>query len=89
MGTAHTMSDLPFPIAAKTGSAQIHNNTAENAFFVGYIPGKQDGANTGSRFAIIILIEEAREGSLNAVPIAKEVMSWYYTHRLQAKDTTK
>jgi penicillin-binding protein 2 len=84
MGTAYTMHDLGFPVAAKTGSAQIHNNTAENAFFVGYIPGTPgDGANSGSQFAVLILIEQAREGSLNAVPIAKDVFQWYYIHRLK------
>jgi cell division protein FtsI/penicillin-binding protein 2 len=86
LGTAYTMHDLPFPIAAKTGSAQIHNNTKENAFFVGYIPASDkitDNGNSGSQLAILILIEEAHDGSLNAVPIAKDVMNWYYTHRLK------
>lgn len=97
MGTAYTLHDLPFPVAAKTGSAQIQNNTKENAFFVGYIPalskasdGKivqagSDSANSGSEIAILILIEHAKEGSLNAVPIAKDIFNWYYDNRLKAK----
>jgi len=28
------------------------------------------------------LVENAREGSLNAVPVAKDVLEWYYWNRL-------
>ena len=33
--------------------------------------------------AILILVERAKEGSLNAVPIAKDVFNWYYENRLK------
>lgn len=104
LGTAHVMSDLPFAVAGKTGSAQVRNNEQENAFFVGYLPadsafvakttsakeaasakaGAPD-ANTGAQIAILVLVENSREGSLNAVPIAKDVLAWYYEHRLRVK----
>ncbi len=77
MGTAHTLNDLPFTIGAKTGSAQVQNNTQENAFFVGYAPYNDP------QIAILILVENSKEGSLNAVPIAKDVLSWYYEHRIK------
>ncbi|MBI5220854.1 MAG: hypothetical protein HY978_03415 [Candidatus Liptonbacteria bacterium] len=38
--------------------------------------------NSGPPLAILILIENAREGSLNTVPIAKDVLWWYWAHRL-------
>jgi len=92
LGTAHTLSDLPFSVAAKTGSAQVRNNQQENAFFVGYLPavvslsgtkaGAPSNVDTGSQLAILILIENSKEGSLNAVPVAKEVLNWYYEHRI-------
>ncbi len=77
MGTAHLLFDLPFGVAAKTGSAQVQNNTQENAFFVGYTPVDKP------QIAILVLIENAKEGSLNAVPIAKDVLAWYYEHRIK------
>lgn len=77
LGTAHTLSDLPFKVGAKTGSAQIQNNTQENAFFVGYAPFDN------SQIAILVVIERSKEGSLNAVPIAKDVLNWYYEHRIK------
>ena len=76
-GTAHLLSGLPFKIAAKTGSAQIQGNTKINASFVGYAPADNP------EIAILILVENAREGSLNAVPVAKDVLEWYYYNRIQ------
>lgn len=75
-GTAKTMADLPFIAAGKTGSAQIDNNTKENAFFVGYAPADDP------QISVLVLVENSKQGSLNAVPIAKDVLNWYYEHRL-------
>ena len=61
-----------------------------NAFFAGYMPaGGSDGQSAGSssdkpQIAILVLIENAKEGSLNAVPVAKDVLEWYYWNRLAA-----
>ncbi len=77
LGTAHTMNDLSFQVCAKTGSAQVQNNASENALFVGYAPCDNP------KIAILVLIEHSKEGSLNAVPIAKDVLAWYYEHRIK------
>ncbi|MEY4731625.1 MAG: hypothetical protein RL681_571, partial [Candidatus Parcubacteria bacterium] len=76
VGTAYLLHDLPVPVAAKTGSAQVRNNQEENAFFVGYAPADDP------QIAILILVENAKEGSLNAVPIARDVLNWYDEHRI-------
>jgi penicillin-binding protein 2 len=76
-GTAHTMSDLPFSVCAKTGSAQVKNNTQENALFIGYAPCEDP------QIVMLVLIENSKEGSLNAVPIAKDVLNWWYQHKTQ------
>lgn len=75
-GTANLLFDLPYRTAGKTGSAQVANNKKTNAFFTGY------GPFDDPRIVILILVEDAKEGSLNAVPIAKDVLRWYYDHRL-------
>ncbi len=75
-GTAYLLRDLPFTVCAKTGSAQVQNNAQENALFVGYAPCDRP------KIALLILIEHSKEGSLNAVPIAKDVMNWYYENRI-------
>ncbi len=82
-GTAYLLHDLPLPVAAKTGSAQVKNNTETNALFVGYAPANDP------QIALLILVENAKEGSLNVVPVARDVFSWYYQNRIlnQAKST--
>lgn len=76
-GTSYSLNDLPMTIAAKTGSAQIENNQKTNAFFVGY------GPVPNPQIAVLVLIEDAKEGSLNAVPVAKKVFQWYYDNRIK------
>jgi len=88
-GTAHLLADLPIKIAAKTGTAQINNNQKINAFFVGYLPAEElnkMNISLDKQIAVLILIEEAKEGSLNTVPIAKDVFLWYYENRLKNKN---
>lgn len=75
-GTANLLAALSVPAAGKTGSAQTANNTKTNAFFVGYLPAENP------EIAVLVLIENAKEGSLNAVPIAKDVLEWYYWNRI-------
>ncbi|MEK7192356.1 MAG: penicillin-binding protein 2 [Patescibacteria group bacterium] len=78
-GTASLLSYLPIKSAGKTGSSQVANNTRTNAFFVGYMPAENP------QIALLVLIENSREGSLNAVPVAKDVMEWYYYNRIATK----
>ncbi len=75
-GTANMLSGLPISAAAKTGSSQVANNTRTNAFFVGYAPQEDP------EIAVLVLIENSKEGSLNAVPVARDVMQWYYDNRI-------
>lgn len=76
-GTAHSLNILPIQVAAKTGTAQIQNNLKVNALFVGYAP------YTDPEFSLLILVENAREGSLNTIPVAKDIFLWYYENRLK------
>jgi penicillin-binding protein 2 len=78
-GTAYTMDGLPAQACAKTGSAQVQNNQEENALFVGYFPC------TNPQIALLLLIENSKQGSLNAVPIAKNIFDWYYQNRIVGK----
>lgn len=76
-GTANLLDGLPVDVAAKTGTSQVANNEKLNAFFVGYAPYEDP------QIAILVLVEDAREGSLNAVPVAKDVLLWYYENRIK------
>lgn len=76
-GTARSLGSLPVTAAGKTGSAQVAGGTQTNAFFVGYAPAENP------EIAVLVLIENALEGSLNAVPVARDVLNWYYEKRLR------
>jgi len=75
-GTAHMLADVPWSVAGKTGSAQISNNTKENAFAVAYAPVDNP------QIAILVLIEDSRQGSLNAVPVVDAILKWYVENRV-------
>ncbi|TSC82207.1 MAG: penicillin-binding protein 2 [Parcubacteria group bacterium Gr01-1014_20] len=87
LGSIYTMSDLPFQVAGKTGSAQVKNNVEVNAFFVGYAPASAlvtpDKPALEPQIAILVLVENSRQGSLNAIPIAKDVFNWYHENRFK------
>ena len=85
---ANTLGDLPFAVEGKTGTAQVKNNQQLNAFFVGYnVPDPPvGGAAGGQQIAVLVLVENSLEGSLNAVPIAKDVLNWYYENRIKISD---
>ena len=85
-GTAYLLNDLPIKVAAKTGTAQIEGNKKINAFFVGYFPDEalaEAGSSSDKQIAVLIIIENAKEGSSNAVPVAKDVFNWYYYNRIK------
>lgn len=79
-GTAYSLSALPFDVAAKTGTAQIADNSKTNAFFVGYGPV---GEGVQPELAILILVEDSKDGSTNTVPVARDVFQWYYENRMK------
>lgn len=76
-GTAHLLKGLPFVVAGKTGSAQVSMKQKTNAFFSGYGPIGSD-----KRIVVLVLIEDAREGGSNSVPVAYDVFRWYYENRM-------
>lgn len=75
-GTAYVLHALPIETAGKSGSAQTDQNKKTNALYIGYAPVKNP------QIVMLILVENATEGTLNAVPIFKDAMQWYYLNRL-------
>ncbi|MCF7820125.1 MAG: penicillin-binding protein 2 [Candidatus Pacebacteria bacterium] len=74
-GSARFLSDLPFSSAGKTGTAQWSSNHANHAWFTGFAPYENP------EIVVTILVEEGEEGSAVAVPIAKEIMRWYFENK--------
>lgn len=73
-GSANALSSLAIPVAGKTGTAQFGNNGQSHAWFTGFAPF------ANPEIVITILIEGGGEGSGAAVPVAKEVLEWYFNN---------
>lgn len=71
-GSAISLSDLPVAVAGKTGTAQWSSKNNPHAWFTGFAPYENP------EIVIVVLIEEGGEGSSVAVPIAEEVLRWYF-----------
>ena len=71
-GSARGLSALPVSAAGKTGTAQWSSKRSPHAWFTGFAPYENP------EIVITVLVEEGGEGSSVAVPIAKEVLEWYF-----------
>ncbi len=74
-GSARSLYALPFSVAAKTGTAQAPGKERYHSWFTGFAPYDDP------EIAIAILIEEGGESTDAAVPLAKEVFSWWFLSR--------
>ena len=71
-GSARFLSDLLVTLAGKTGTAQFGNKDKTHAWFIGFAP------YDNPQIAFVVLVEGGGEGSSTAVPIAKNVLQWYF-----------
>lgn len=74
-GSARSLSDLPIAVAGKTGTAQHGGGEIPHAWFTGFAPYKNP------EVVVTVLIEEGGEGSKTAVPVAKEILKWYFENK--------
>ena len=71
-GSARSLQSVPVAVAGKTGTAQWSSKKYPHAWFAGFAPFEDP------QIAIAVLVEEGREGSSVATPIAKEILTWYF-----------
>ncbi|OGZ35654.1 MAG: penicillin-binding protein 2 [Candidatus Portnoybacteria bacterium RIFCSPLOWO2_12_FULL_39_9] len=71
-GSARALESLPVEAAGKTGTAQFNETAETHAWFAGFAPAKNP------EIVLVVLIEEGGEGHSAAVPVAKEVLEWYF-----------
>jgi len=74
-GSAQSLQAVPVPVAGKTGTAQWSSKKEPHAWFTGFAP------YDNPEIVITVLVEEAGEGSEIAVPIAREILQWYFRGR--------
>jgi penicillin-binding protein 2 len=75
-GSGIALYDLPIEAAGKTGTAQYYGNKKTHAWYIAYAPYDDP------EIALAIIIEGGGEGHAAAVPVAKEVLEWYFGERI-------
>ncbi len=75
VGSGRALSFLPVTMAGKTGTAQWSSKKAPHAWFIGFAPYEKP------ELAITILVEEGVEGSTIAVPMARDILNWYFSQK--------
>ncbi len=73
-GTAQQLKDLSVEVAGKTGTAEFVSNgiNQTHSWFTSFAP------YANPEIVLTVLIEGGGEGAETAVPVAKEVLKWYF-----------
>lgn len=71
-GSALLLNGLRVPVAAKTGTAQVVGQSQTNGWVAVF------GPYPDPEIVLVIMMENAGEGSSVAVPVAKDVLDWYF-----------
>ena len=79
-GTVQRLANLPVAVAAKTGTAQIGGKGAPHAWVTAFAPIDDP------EVVITVMIENAGSGVTSVVPIAHDILEWYFTHRPKKGD---
>lgn len=74
-GSARALANLSFKTAGKTGTAQFGSSGKTQAWFIGFAPYENP------EIVLTVLVEEGGEGSVAAVPVAKEVLEWWASQK--------
>ncbi len=85
-GSARSLQSLPVTMAGKTGTAQWSSTHKTHAWFTGFAPYENP------ELVVTVLVEEGGGGDVIAVPIARQIVQWWYsqynvTGRLDAAKT--
>jgi penicillin-binding protein 2 len=73
-GSARSLANLPIKVAGKTGTAQAPKGKP-HAWFTCFAPYEKP------EIVLTVLIENGGEGSTAAVPVAKDVLNWWFSKR--------
>ncbi len=74
-GSARSLSGLPVSVAGKTGTAQAPGHEKYHSWFTGFAPYEN------SEIAIAIIVEDGGESTDAAVPLAREILYWWFTEK--------
>ena len=70
-GSCQMLKSLPFSSGGKTGTAQWSSNKENHAWFTSFAPFDNP------KIVVTILVEEGKEGSSAAQPVARDFLLWW------------
>ncbi len=73
-GSARSLQALPFSVAGKTGTAQASGSQKFHSWFTGFAPYEDPD------ITLSVIVEEGGESTETAVPLAREILSWWFTN---------
>lgn len=79
-GSSVFLNQLPVQAAAKTGTAQTGKKDAQGEDYL-YSWVTVFAPYDDPEIVLTILVEEAKTGSFVVLPVAKEVLNWYFSNR--------
>jgi penicillin-binding protein 2 len=75
-GSGRALADMPIAVAGKTGTAQTTSGLDNtHAWFTAFAP------YNNPEIALTVLLEKGGGGDIFAVPVVKDVLSWYFGGR--------
>ncbi len=70
-GSCQKLKQLPFAAAGKTGTAEWSKSKPNHAWFTSFAPYDHP------QIVVTVLVEEGGEGSVSALPIARDWLAWW------------
>ena len=74
-GSAQSLKNVAMDVAGKTGTAQVTGKD-NHAWFTGFGPYEDP------QIAVMVLIEQGKEGSTVSVPVARDIFDWWAKNRM-------
>ena len=75
-GSAQSLKGVGMDVAGKTGTAQVSGKD-NHAWFTGFGPYEDP------QIAVMVLIEQGKEGSTVSVPVARDIFEWWAQNRMK------
>lgn len=72
VGTAQSLASLPVAVAGKTGTAQFGTEKKTHGWFESFAPYEHP------TIVLVVLIEGQENEGYFAIPVTKDVLSWYF-----------
>lgn len=80
-GSSRSLQSLPVAAAGKTGTAQFGNQGKTHSWYGVFAPYDRP------QIVLVVIVEGGGEGNEAALPVAKDILQWYFTRPAPGLDT--